>query len=236
LENKWTLLYEYSKDLFDMEVERFKRLDDKANNQLRFTYILITIYLAMIKIIFIDTHNELNSIIFILILLSSIFLLSAWYNYFLSLKLTIVPTLPLTQEVFDLFNDDDNNFDTIQFALHQIIKNAVDEYASIISKKAKTLRYGYNSTILSIICIILSTSYILYNYYSNLEKINIKKEAPMAKENTDKNGSNEKKTASNKPNLNVKIPNLTYATEGYEIDLSKHPKLKDLSESNNTDK
>ena len=236
MENKWTLLYEYSKNLFDMEVERFKRLDDKANNQLRFTYILITIYLAMIKIIFIDTHNELSTVIFVLILLSFIFLFSAWLNYFLSLKLTIVPRLPLTQEVFDLFNDDDNDFDTIQFALHQIIKNAVDEYIDIISKKAKTLRYGYNSTILSIICIILSISFISYNYYINLQKTNIKKEAQMAKGNTDKNGSNEKQAVSKKPNFNVKIPNLTYATEGYEIDLSKHPKLKDLSDNNKTDK
>jgi len=236
LENKWTLLYEYSKNLFDMEVERFKRLDDKANNQLRFIYILITIYLAMIKIIFIDTHNELNIIIFVLILLSFIFLFSAWLSYFLSLKLTVVPTLPLTQEVFDLFNDDDNDFNTIQFALHRIIKNAVNEYTDIISKKAKTLRYGYNFTILSIMCIILSTSYISYNYYTNLQKINIKKEAQMAKENTDKNDSNEKQTISKKPNLNVKIPNLTYATEGYEVDLSKHPKLKDLSENSKTDK
>lgn len=219
-----------------MEVERFKRLDDKVNNQLRFIYILITIYLAMIKIVFIDTHNELNNLIFILIFLSFIFLFSAWWNYFLSLKLTVVPTLPLTEEVFDLFNDDNNNFNTIQFALHQIIKNAVDEYTSIISEKAKKLRYGYNFTMLSVICIILSTSYISYNYYINLQQQNIKKEVQMAKDNTNQNNSNKQKTVSEKPNLNVKIPNLTYGTEGYEINLSKHPKLKDKSENNNTDK
>ena len=220
-----------------MEVERFKRLDDKANNQLRFIYILITIYLTMIKIIFVDTHNELNNIIsIILILLSILSLFSAWVCYFLSLKLTIVPRLPLTQEVFELFNDDDNNFNTIQFALHKIIKKAIDEYTSIISKKAKRLQYGYNFTFLSIICIILSTSCILYNSYTDIQKQNTKKEAQMAKDNTDKNDSKEKETVSKKPNVNVKIPNLTYATEGYEVDLSKHPKLKDLSENNSTDK
>ena len=85
-----------------MEVERFKRLDDKANNLLRFIYILITIYLAMMKIIFVDTHNELNNIIIFILILSSILpLVCAWVSYFLSLKLTIVPRLPLTQEVFE---------------------------------------------------------------------------------------------------------------------------------------
>ena len=90
MKNKWTLLYEYSKDLFDKEVDRFKRLDDKANNQLRFTYILLTIYIALLKVIIIDNTSHIDIFILIFVLLSFIFLLVAWLFYFLSLKLTTV--------------------------------------------------------------------------------------------------------------------------------------------------
>lgn len=236
MENKWTLFYEYSKDLFNMEVDRFKRLDDKANNQLRFTYILLTIYSALLKILVIDSLYKINNIVFIPVSLSFIFLFLAWLFYFLSLRLTTVPKLPLTSEVFDLFKEE--KLITIQFALSQSMKEAVSEYNEIILKKAKNLRYGYNLTIASVALVMITTGYISYNYLTQ-NKINTKKEFQMS-ENTSEEQNNSQDNASeqndNQPNFDVNIPNLQYTTEGYEDDTTKY---KDLiienSETNNTD-
>ena len=225
MNSKWTLLYEYSKDLFDKEVDRFKRLDDKANNQLRFTYILLTIYIALLKVIIIDNTSYIDIFILIFVLLSFIFLLVAWLFYFLSLKLTTVPKLPLTDDILSLFKD--NEIVTIEFALHGSIKKAIYEYDRIILKKAKNLRYGYNLTILSVLFIIVTTGVISYNYFES-NHINFKKEQKMSDKKTEGNNNSQADSSqpqNNQPDFNVNIPDIQYATEGYEVDTTKYQKL-----------
>jgi len=233
LKENWTLLYEYSKDLFDMEVDRFKRLDDKANNQLRFTYVLLTIYIALMKIMVIDNIHTINNIIYIIIFCSFIFLFFAWLFYFLSLRLTTVPKLPLTDDVFILFKE--KELMTVQYALYESIKKAIIQYDKIILKKAKNLRYGYNSTIISVILVIITAGYISYN---NLD-INptSKKEVQMSEKKSEKenNNQNDSTTPSkSQPEFDVKIPDIQYATEGYEIDTTKYQELLEESERNKT--
>lgn len=236
MENKWTLLYEYSKDLFNMEVDRFKRLDDKANNQLRFTYILLTIYSALLKILIIDSVYKIDDIIFIPVSLSFVFLFLAWLFYFLSLRLTTVPKLPLTNEISDLFKE--QKLITIQFALSQSIKEAISEYDEIILKKAKNLRYGYNLTIVSVALVMITTGYISYNYMT-VNKINSKKEFQMSENTSEEQNNSQDNTSeqnNDQPDFDVNIPSLQYTTEGYEEDITKY---KDLiienSEENDTD-
>ena len=199
-----------------MEVDRFKRLDDKANNQLRFTYILSTIYIALMKIIIIDKINE---VIYILMFFSFIFLFLAWLFYFLSLRLTIVPKLPLTDEVFTLFKD--KELMTIQYALHESIKKALNEYNIIILKKAKNLRYGYNFTIASVVLVILTTGYISYN--------NIKTNTTQKKElhMSEKNSSQTTSTPinNNQPEFDVKIPDIEYATDSVNTTVGQNKSI-----------
>ena len=233
MQSKWTLLYEYSKDLFDMEVDRFKRLDDKANNQLRFTYVLLTIYIALLKILIFDDIHHIDIFILILVLLSFISLFSAWLFYFLSLKLTTVPKLPLTDNVLTLFKE--KEIATVEFALHGSIKKAIDKYDEIIFKKAKNLRYGYNSTILSVMLIMITTGFILYNYLEK-NQINFKKELEMNDTKTEENNNSQVNSSSsqeNQPEFDVSIPDIQYATEGYdEVNTTKYRELLEEAEAN----
>jgi len=219
-----------------MEVDRFKRLDDKANNQLRFTYILITIYIALGKLIIIDITNNQNYIAYVLLTSSIIFLVLAWLNYFLSLKLTIVPKLPLTDEIINLFKE--KELPTIQYALSESMKKAFNIYDKIIEKKAKKLHYGYNFTILSVITIIILTGYTSYNHIN----IDTKKEFKMNTNNKQEDSNNtnnqqdsnvsnntnnqqDSNISNNEPDFNVDIPELLVATEGYQVDISKYKDL-----------
>jgi len=60
----------------------------------------------------------------------------------------------------------------------------------------------------------------------------------MSKNNSEEENSNQTTstpTNNNQPEFDVKIPDIEYATEGYEVDISKYPEILEEVETNKTD-
>lgn len=145
MEGKWKLLYDYTRKAFDDEVERFSRVDEKATKFLTSISIIITLFVGLTKWLFSDSDNNFTICFFIIIGLAFFLLSLAWVCFFSSLRLTIVPKMPLTDEVFDLFKNEKIN--SIYFALHKSAKSGVEELSLIIHKKAKFILWGFRLTI-----------------------------------------------------------------------------------------
>jgi len=241
MEDKWSLLYEYARKAFDDEVNRFARLDDKAVKFITATSIIITIFIALSKWLFSESNNCFTVYVYFISGLVFIFLCMAWFFYFLSLKLAIVPKIPMTDEVFELFKS--KNISTVYVALYKVARTAVEEITITICKKSKYLAWGFKCTIFAGLLLILFISMValessnIHNVFC-VAKLNTqhKEVNVMCKDNsTNANSSSNTNSGQpdNEPDLDVISPSLQYATEG--LDSITDEKGKILNESTKKD-
>ncbi len=236
MEDKWSFLYNYSRKAFDDEISRFARLDEKAIKLLTATSVIITAFIALSKWLFSDNQNN-HFTIYVYILSGLIFILLcvSWIFYFLSLKLAVIPKMPLTDEVFELIKN--KNIATVHVALYKSAKKAVEEISSIINKKSKYLVYGFKCTLIAGLLLVLFVSMIV------LESVKLKsifcvansqrkEERIMSKKETNQNTTNQQ--SNNEPDLDINAPNLQYVTEGLDSVPNKNSQM--LNESTDKEK
>jgi len=224
MEDKWSFLYNYSRKSFDDEISRFARLDEKAIKLLTATSVIITAFIALSKWLFSGNQtNHFTAYVYILAGLVFILLCISWAFYFLSLKLEVIPKMPLTDEVFELVKN--NNIATVHFALYKSAKNAVEEISLIINKKSEYLVNGFKYTLIAGLLFVLFVSMIALES-SKFKSIfcvsyhQCKEERVMSEKETNQNTNNQQNTTSqqsnNEPDLDIKSPNLQYVTEGLD--------------------
>ena len=218
MEDKWSFLYDYARKAFDDEISRFARLDEKSIKLLTATSFIITAFIALAKWIFSeDQNNHFTIYAYILSGLIFILLCASWMFYFLSLKLTVIPRMPLTEEIFELVRN--RNIPTIHVALYKASRNAVDEISLIIRNKSKYLIYGFKCTILAGLMLVLFTGMIVLES-GKLKSILCGKTTQnkeviiMSDKETTQDTTNQQ--SNNEPDLDVNPPNLQYATEGLD--------------------
>ncbi len=221
MEDKWSLLYDYSRKAFDDEISRFARLDEKAVKFITSTSIIITIFVALSKWLFSENNNYFTVYVYMVTGLIFIFLCMAWTYYFFSLRLTVVPKMPVTDEIFDLFKN--KNISTIHVTLYKSAKTATEELSSTIHKKAKYIVLGFRCTSTAGLLLILFIGMVILesNNTQNIfckTKLNTQHEkvTTMCEGNTPQdNNSTNNQQSDNEPDLNVTAPELEYSAENF---------------------
>lgn len=220
MSDKWSFLYNYSRKAFDDEIARFSRLDEKAVKFITATSVIITAFIALSKWVF-SGNNNFTIYVFLISGIIFILLCAAWIFYFLSLKLTVVPKMPLTDETFELIKN--NNISTVNVALYKAARNAVEEISLTINKKSKYLVNGFKCTLIAGLFLILFVSMIVVesidfksifcanNSQQTEESIMTEKETTQSQSTTTTN-----QQPNNEPDLDVNAPNLQHATEGLD--------------------
>ena len=243
MDDNWSFLYNYSRKSFDDEVSRFARLDEKAIKLLTATSVIITAFIALSKWLFSDNQaNHFTAYVYILAGLVFILLCISWAFYFISLKLEIIPKMPLTDEVFELVKN--KNIATVHVALYKSAKNAVEEISLIINKKSKYLVNGFKCTFIAGLLLVLFVSMIVlesgkfksifcvsYHQYKKEERLMSEKETGQ-NANSQQNTTNQQ--SSNEPDLDINAPNLQYATEGLDSVPDKNAQI--INETNSKEK
>jgi len=146
-DDKWELLYNHALKAFDLEVQRFYRLDDKAMKFITAISLVITIFLAVFKWV---VENDLVVYsVYIYVILFALFtsLCIAWTSFFSSLRLASSPVLDVSDNMLSLFKTKD--IATLRVSIFKGCQQAIEDRRNITIKKASYMNRGYKATISS---------------------------------------------------------------------------------------
>jgi len=160
-------MYEYAKEVLYKEQGRFHRIDQKAAWHLSALTVLIGISGFFVRWAIENLMPALHlsfaqGLLEITGFLACIFLVSAWFFFFWTLRLHDLEGLPLDQEVLQYFSS--NRRIDIHYHLAETCRMAYEANRSITNRKAQKLAWGYRLTICAVSAmLIFSGSYLWYN-------------------------------------------------------------------------
>jgi uncharacterized membrane protein (DUF485 family) len=215
---KYKELYQLSKEIFNEELNRFIRVDEKASKYLSVLTLIagLTAFFGkwmIANLIPPKSPLEWSLIIMATVLFAAIFL--SWVYIFNALRLHSLTKPPLNDETIKFFND--NEMIDIYYALTKGNKDALIENRRTTDKKSKMLYRGYNAIIVCGLLLILFLSLFVIHSWNNPEKMNQhERSMTMASEDNGKENQEQEKPSSEKPNPNITPPAYERVTEGYD--------------------
>lgn len=161
---KFELLYNYSRQSFESELQRFKNIEDKASKFISLLSIAIVGYTAIIQAyakLFFPPDNIISWACLIFIAFTYITLISAWSLLFRTLKLMEMPRLPLNDSMIEHFKEYD--LPTVHYTLSITCKDSLNLARKSISDKSDLLMKAYrditfSAWLISISLILLVTA------------------------------------------------------------------------------
>jgi hypothetical protein len=143
---RYKLLYELSRKALDDEVERYKKLDEKASRFLSILSVGIVAYTALINVAspkaLITSHASWSTYLFIgLAFLTLVALISAWYRIFATIKLSYVPKVQVGEEANTLAEEEE--LITMYFHAAKACQDAVGSAQRRLESKIKNLEVAY---------------------------------------------------------------------------------------------
>ncbi|MCV6639327.1 hypothetical protein [Candidatus Albibeggiatoa sp. nov. NOAA] len=140
---KAAALYQYAKDVYDEELKRYNRIDDKAFKLLS----VLSIFIGLFGFILRWLAEEIippESLYAWIVLISSSGLLIAscvsWWLMFRVIEVSDLQKMPLDRGVFDFFK---NDLHDIHQGFAETFEEANQTNRKLNDKKAKTLSFGY---------------------------------------------------------------------------------------------
>ncbi len=150
----YKLLYEISKKAMEDEIERIKKLDEKASKLLTVVGIVIVAFTALIKEAAdfnFECHLYVKILFWFMAGLSYLVLIYSWGVLLAVFKLMDVAKLPLNNETFDFFENE--SLITCYWALAKKCKESVDLNSENIGFKIRKLNLAYENIQFSAWCV-----------------------------------------------------------------------------------
>lgn len=218
---KYKELYDYCKNIFSEEQNRFNRIDLKASQYIAVLTLLIGAsgYFGKWLIEKIIPPNcFLDWALFILGILIFITIIIAWYFNFRVLKQHLILKPPLNDEIINFYNE--NRLIDIYFSMSDRFRESLEYNQKITNEKAKYLSFGYKSIVMTMSFLFIFTILFTVKSWNNNLYKPIKKGIVMPEDNNqsqEPSNSNEKKPVTiEKPNPNIIAPTFQLVTEGYD--------------------
>ncbi|MBF4209235.1 hypothetical protein EI533_16015 [Pseudomonas donghuensis] len=143
---RYKFLYELSKKALDDELDRYKKLDEKASRFLSILSLGIVAYTALInaaspKMLMINHPNWRTYLFIVLASLTLVALISAWYRIFATIKLSNVPRVQIGEDANQLAEKEE--LITMYFRAAMTCQEAVDRAQKLLENKIKNLGVAY---------------------------------------------------------------------------------------------
>ncbi|PRB50036.1 hypothetical protein CQ009_03700 [Pseudomonas sp. MYb2] len=141
---RYKFLYEFSKKTLDEEVERYRKLDEKAAKFLNILSVIIVGYTALIsasKPTIITTNGSLKVAFITLIIITYIALFSAWHKIFRTIRLTRISTVEIDDTAISIIEEEDML--TIYSCFANYCREAITETRRTLTQKARHLELAY---------------------------------------------------------------------------------------------
>lgn len=158
----YKFLYELSRKALDEEIDRYKKLDEKASRFLSILSIGIVAYTALLnaassKLLPVSTFGALGWVFALLSGLTFVALFSAWLRIFNSIKLSDSPTIAIGKTANELANEEE--LITMYYSLSLSCQEALVSARSVLKLKTDYLESAYKeiftSTCLLAACLVL---------------------------------------------------------------------------------
>jgi succinate dehydrogenase hydrophobic anchor subunit len=142
---KYKFLFEYQKNQFDEETNRFRRLEEKALKFVNLITFVLGAYLFLIRQIIkevIPPTNLLEWLIIISILITFICFLSSWSLIFRAIKLSDFVKMPSNDDTILYFKK--NAKETVYHGLSKKYSEAIKKVEENYSKKLDFVQKAYS--------------------------------------------------------------------------------------------
>ncbi|MFH1283795.1 MAG: hypothetical protein ABII27_09060 [bacterium] len=164
---KYKELFEFSKYVYNEEIERFRKLDEKASRYFSVYSILIGMFGLLTKLI-IGNHNPVKlldwaSLVFFMI--SAIFLILSWWYAFKVLKVHELEKIAISDDMIIFY--DSNNLIDIHYALSKRMKEAYQKNNKNNNDKSHLLYKNYCNIKLFFLFLVIAFIFIGLNVYNN---------------------------------------------------------------------
>jgi len=164
---KYKLLFEYQKNLFDEEVNRYRRLEEKALRYLSVITFALGAYLFLIRQIIekvIPPNNLLEWLILLSVIITFICFLSSWSLIFRAIKLSNIVKMPSGDEIISYFKE--NTKETVYLGLSKRYSEAIKKVEKNYSKKLDFVQKAYTDISGTIWTLSISIMLILIQEWS----------------------------------------------------------------------
>ncbi len=162
-------LYDLSKEVFNEEIERYFRADDRATKYLGWLTFFIGALGFLIKWVISDMIPPKNCIACISVILTILVFFASvisWYLAFYVSKQKKLRKIPINEPMQRLFEKDSQ---TIYRSLVLSIESAMLENREITDRKFKLLTYSYNSILVAMsLFVMLAISIGIYLWHSKI--------------------------------------------------------------------
>ncbi|WP_373071871.1 hypothetical protein [Sulfurimonas sp.] len=141
---KYKLLFEYQKNQFDEEVNRYRRLEEKALKYLSAITFALGAYLFLIRQIIegiIPPNNLLEWLIILSVAITFICFLSSWSLVFRAIKLSDIVKMPSDDKIISYFKK--NTKETVYLGLSKRYSEAIKKVEENYSKKLDFVQKAY---------------------------------------------------------------------------------------------
>lgn len=140
-------LYELSKKALDDELDRYKKLDEKASRFLSILSVGIVAYTALInaaspRTLMMNHAGWGTTVFMILAGLTLVALISAWYRIFATIRLFSVPRVQIGEEANMLAEEEE--LVTMYYQAALACQKAVSQAQRLLENKLSNLRVAYN--------------------------------------------------------------------------------------------
>lgn len=153
---KYEELYNHSKYVFDEEISRFSRIEDKASKFITVITSLLAVYALIGKQLFGDLfppENCLEGILIILAFLVLLGLLASWGFAFRTMYIQGIKKAPLNNQVLSFY--DENKLIDIYYGMAKGFSSSLVYNEAINDLKAKNIKRSYWCIVLTVICFTL---------------------------------------------------------------------------------
>jgi len=143
--NKYRLLYDYSHQLYDEEVQRFKDLEDKSFKLLTALSVISLLYIPTLNWVLSVTKPwcVLSVLVIPMMIVDVAFFLRAWKSLSETFKLTEVPKMPSDNNLLGIFNDDNEHINSLYYHLYLGYNESIIQYKIVNDKKSKYISDGH---------------------------------------------------------------------------------------------
>lgn len=159
---KYKLLFDYFKNQYEIAMQSYHKLEDKATKYVTLLTILITAYSLIAKTVFIDSKIMCNwyyIILYGLLIFTLLAIGSAWRFIFNCISLNDVGRMPNKQDTIDWFHD--NERAGIYLGLVERYKESITIYENLNKHRTDNLNKAFDEIKFSGIAFGVSLLYLL---------------------------------------------------------------------------
>jgi len=165
---KYKFLFEYQKSLYEEEITRFKRLEEKAMKYLSAITFALGGYIFLIRSTIdkiLPPHNTLEYLIILSIIVTFICFISAWSLVFRTIQLSNIVKMPSNNDIIEYFKD--NTKETVYLGLSRKYSEAIIEIEKYYAIKVAFAKKAYTDITGTVWLLSISVILIFIKQWSN---------------------------------------------------------------------